>query len=74
VKTYYITFTGFPRAGQQTISWRVLNTENDLDTAPGLIDEIDRMERACGYRVVFTYWKELPYWENPEPPTDAQGE
>ena len=56
MKTYYILFDT-----ANSVSWRIRNTLNDLNTADGLLKEIKKIEDELGKEIVLKYWKELNF-------------
>lgn len=56
MKTYYILFDT-----ANSVSWRIRNTLNDLNTAEGLLQEIKDIETELGKEIILKYWKELNF-------------
>jgi hypothetical protein len=54
MKTYYILYDT-----ASSVSWRIRNTLNDLNTSIGLINEIKDMETELGKEIIINNWKEL---------------
>jgi len=54
MKTYYIAFETL-----DSKHWRIIKTNNDLDTSVGLQDEIIHLEQEVKKPIIVTYWKQL---------------
>lgn len=58
IKVYYITFYKVVE-NKNVESWRIVETENDMDTEKGLLKEIGATENREKTKVIIRNWKKL---------------
>lgn len=58
MRTYYIVFEQYSSEGVM-MSWAIRNTENNLDTVMGLLEEIEALEHERNASVLLLSWREL---------------
>jgi hypothetical protein len=54
IKSYYIVFET-----KGSLYWRIIETNNDLDTSKGLQKEISNLESGIGESIILLSWKTL---------------
>ena len=58
-RTYYLVIKTSKSNG-----WKIRETANNLNTANGLITEIEQLEAEYNDTVIITYWKQINWWRN----------